>query len=81
MTVFDFRDQIVTGVKPFNEKTNYEASIFALSGSRPQPATPDNGRVSDEWWKLFECCWEERPEQRISIDEVLRRVTDSSRPM
>ena len=81
MTVFDLRDQIVTGVKPFNEKANYEASIFALSGGRPQPATSDNGRVSEEWWKLFECCWQEKPEQRISIDEVLGRVTGLSQPM
>ena len=68
-------------MKPFHEKSDYDASMLALGGSRPQLATSDGRRVPDELWKLFGGCWEQKLEERISIDEFLHRFPRLSQPM
>lgn len=70
--------EILTGQIPFYEIKGSEAVTLKLFNSREQPSRPAPGKaakeLTDEAWSLLEDCWIHEPDQRPSLEEVLRRL-------
>ncbi|KAF5351141.1 hypothetical protein D9756_008335 [Leucocoprinus leucothites] len=77
--------EVLTGRIPFYEIKSEGAIILTkLSDSHPNPSRPlpkDAGEeLTDELWRLLEDCWNYEPNDRPSLNEVLRRLEEMMTP-
>ena len=67
--------EVFTGKIPFEEQEN-EAVVLRISqGGRPK--MPDNAQavgLTDEIWHLIESCWQQNPENRPTMNDVVGRL-------
>ena len=69
-----FAVEIFTGKIPFEELKNEAVVPWVLKGGRPK--MPENVQavgLTGEMWKLIENCWQHDPEERPTIEEVVKR--------
>ncbi|KAG9299656.1 hypothetical protein G9A89_020827 [Geosiphon pyriformis] len=66
--------EISSGVPPFRGLPKDVVAYKAITGERekPIPGTPP------EYMQLYQRCWDEQPEQRPSIEEVLKALVEMS---
>ena len=60
--------ETISGHLPFHEHTDLEVFVKILEGERP----PREVRFTDSLWRVLELCWKPHPNDRPSIEEVLR---------
>jgi len=68
-----FGAEIFTGKIPFEEQRNEAVVLHILRGGRPE--MPENAQavgLTGEIWKLLERCWQQNPNKRPAITEVVR---------
>ena len=68
-----FGAEIFTGKVPFEEQRNEAVVLHILRGGRPE--MPENAQavgLTGEMWKLLERCWQQNPNKRPAITEVVR---------
>lgn len=69
-----FALEVFTGKIPFGELKN-EAVVYRVSrGVRPEmPRNAQAVGLTDDVWTLLESCWQQDPQKRPSMEEVVRR--------
>lgn len=69
--------EILTGQAPFHNLVDPEAVLIQLIGgilpARPSAEVTDRG-LSEELWVLMQQCWDRKPEQRPTMNMVIRRM-------
>ena len=69
-----FAVEVFTGKIPFEEQKN-EAVVLRISrGDRPD--MPENAQavgLTGEIWKLLESCWQQNPNKRPTMEEIVKR--------
>ena len=67
--------EVFTGLVPFGSMTNKLAMCKIAWGHRPEKPT-DTGKIglTDGVWKFLCQCWEQNPESRPKIGEVVREL-------
>ena len=60
--------EISSGKPPFSEIPPYKINLEIVNGTREAPIK----NTPSEYQQLYENCWEEEPNQRPDIDEVLK---------
>lgn len=60
------------GDAPFANSPPTTVAVRVLSGKRPE--RPAHSSLTDELWDLTECCWDQEPQRRPKISEVVRRL-------
>jgi serine/threonine protein kinase len=66
--------EVFTGSVPFEGQTSAMAASRVLRGERPEmPGNAQDVGLTGEMWKLLESCWQQDPEKRPTMDEVVRR--------
>ena len=64
--------EVFSGRMPFEGWRNEAVMRIVLQGGRPE--MPGNARVvglTGEMWKLVESCWQQNPEKRPTMEEVV----------
>ena len=72
-----FAVEVFTGRMPFEKGRNEAIALRISQGGRP--GLPENAQavgLTDEMWKLIESCWQQDPEERPTMDEVVRRLRE-----
>ena len=66
--------EVFTGNVPFEEQKN-EAVMFRISlGDRPEmPGNAQTTGLTAEMWELLGSCWQQDPEERPTMEEVVKR--------
>ena len=67
-----FTVEVFSGREPFEGQRNEAVMQLILQGGRPE--MPGNAQVlglTDEMWKLVQSCWQQNPEERPTIGEVV----------
>ena len=66
--------EVFTGEVPFEGQTSAMAASRVLRGERPEmPGNAQDVGLTGEMWKLLESCWQQDPEKRPTMDEVVRK--------
>ena len=69
-----FAAELYTGTAPFETETHAVAAQNHGKGKRPEMSENAQQRgLTDEIWKLLERCWEQKPNKRPLMEEVVRR--------
>jgi len=69
-----FAVEVFTNEVPFEELKNEVVVPWILEGGRPEMPTNAQGvGLTVEMWKLLESCWQQNPETRPTMEEVVRR--------
>ena len=71
--------EVLSGEAPFKPYMDYIVIQKVLAGERP--GRPQGANVSwftDDMWETLQCCWSSQPEDRPTIEAVLRRLEDVS---
>jgi len=66
--------EVLTGVPPLAGRRPAKAAYDILEGCRPD--MPENAQavgLTVEMWKLLESCWHQDPEERPTMEVVVRR--------
>ena len=69
-----FAVEVFTGKIPFGEQKNEAVVVRISQGGRPE--MPDDARevgLTSDMWALLENCWQQNPNRRPSMREVVRR--------
>jgi len=69
-----FAVEVFTGKIPFEDETQATSALRILRGGRPE--MPENALtvgLTGEMWQFFEICWQQNPEKRPTMAEVVRR--------
>jgi hypothetical protein len=72
--------QICTRKVPFHYKQEMTIPFLVLSGKHPmRPSEEDCGghAMPDELWEMAQECWSMKPEDRPSIESLVRRLERS----
>ena len=78
MTIYE----VLTGQIPFVRHTSTAVVWRILDGERPmRPQGTQAAQLTDDIWGMLECCWQPRPEGRISVRHVLLGLEGVSRPL
>ncbi|KAG8997908.1 hypothetical protein FRB94_007378 [Tulasnella sp. JGI-2019a] len=66
--------EVLTERVPFHDKNNFQAQMAVFMGQRPpfEPLKSCNGTEFKPLWDLAESCWVHEPEDRPSIEGVVR---------
>ncbi|KXN91804.1 hypothetical protein AN958_11954 [Leucoagaricus sp. SymC.cos] len=78
--------EVLTGRIPFHEIKGEGAMLiarlFTASHEKPSRPSPEetSEELTDEMWNLMEDCWNFEPNERPSLDEVLRRLERLMKP-
>ena len=71
--------EIISGLVPFTPST--APILNVLRGERPaRPQGEHGGWFTDGIWGMLELCWKPQPHDRPSLNAVLRRLQDPTRP-
>ena len=71
--------EVLTGQAPFSGYNKYAAVAKALRGERPErPQRPERRWFTDHVWGLLGRCWEPKPGNRPSIENVLQHLEEVS---
>ena len=69
-----FAVEVFTGKIPFDKQKNEAVVASILRGSRPEmPKDAHAVGLTDEMWKLLQRCWQQDPDKRPTMEEVVRR--------
>ena len=72
--------EVLSGQAPFSQYNKYVAVGKVLKGERPEQPQGVEGRwFTDDIWSILGRCWEPKPGDRPSIEDVLRRLEEASR--
>lgn len=66
--------ETIGGKLPFANDTDYIISMKVVKGERP----PRRAKFTEGLWELLEMCWAPYPNNRPSIEEVLRSLREVS---
>jgi len=66
------RHKVFTGNFPFHNRTPTAVGVDVLSGNRPE--RPTDPKLTDDLWDLTEQCWDQDPQERPEITEVVLRL-------
>ena len=78
MTIYE----VLSGQIPFVQHTSATAVWRILEGGRPErPQGAQGERFTDKIWRILELCWQPRPEDRISVTDVLLGLEENPRPL
>lgn len=70
-----FAVEVFTGKIPFKGQRKEAVALRISRGGRPEmPANAQAVGLTDEMWKLFEGCWQQDPETRPTMEEVVKRL-------
>jgi serine/threonine protein kinase len=76
--------EVLSGRVPFAAYRDPEVVSKVLDGKRPERPRGDAGKpFTDDIWEVLECCWEQQPKDRPSVQcvlEVLDGGLSTSRP-
>jgi len=74
--------EVLSGEVPFaQDTTEYPIICKVLDGNRPRrPQGPRGARFAGGLWEILGLCWKPRPGDRPSVDIVLQRLEDATRP-
>jgi len=62
------------GKIPFEDETQAISALRTLRGGRPEmPKNAHAVGLTGEMWKFLESCWQQDPEKRPTMGEVVRR--------
>jgi len=65
--------EVLTGRVPFGNVGNIPVVIQIVGGKRPaKPQTAEQLGLTAEMWEFVEKCWTGNPNERSTIDEVVR---------
>jgi hypothetical protein len=68
-----FAVEIFTGKIPFGGQRNEAVVVRISRGGRPEmPGNAQEVGLTGEMWKLLESCWQQNPEKRPTMEEVVR---------
>ena len=71
--------EVLTGQAPFSSYDTRVAVGKVLRGERPERPQGAEGKwFTDDVWGILGRCWEPKPGDRPSIDEVLQRLEEAS---
>lgn len=62
--------ETISGNLPFHEDTDLAVFVKVMEGERP----PRRARFPEDLWKMMELCWAPQPNDRPSIEGVLRHL-------
>ena len=71
--------ETISGNLPFHEDTDLTVFVKVLEGERP----PRGPKFREGLWRMLEQCWGSQPNNRPTIEDVLRRLeifSNSSEP-
>ena len=72
--------EVLTGRPPFSLYNKYVAVGKVLKGERPgRPQGAGEGWFTDDVWSILGRCWEPKPGDRPSVEDVLRCLEEASR--
>ena len=71
--------EVLSGQAPFSRYNKYVAVGKVLKGERPERPQGVGGIwFTDDIWSILGRCWEPKPGNRPSIEDVLRRLEEAS---
>ena len=71
--------EVLTGQLPFSQYNRYAAVAKVLRGERPERPQEMEGRwFTDDVWGILGRCWEPKPNDRPSIEDVLQHLEEAS---
>ena len=71
--------EVLTGQAPFSRYNKYAAVGKVLRGERPErPHGPEERWFTDDVWGILGRCWEPKPGDRPSIEDVLQHLEEAS---
>ena len=71
--------EVLTGQVPFSRLSRYHAVAKVLRGERPErPEGAEGQWFTDYVWSILGRCWEPKPNDRPSIEDVLRHLEEAS---
>jgi len=66
--------EVFTGAPPFEGRRPAKAALDLLGGCRPDmPGNAQAVGLTAEMWKLLGSCWQQDPEERPTMETVVRR--------
>lgn len=66
--------EVFTGRVPFAEERNESVARRVSDGDRPKmPGDARQAGLTNEMWKFLESCWQQDPNKRPTIEEVVMR--------
>ncbi|KAF9647918.1 kinase-like protein, partial [Thelephora ganbajun] len=65
--------EVFTGKVPFSNLPTTATTTSIATGVRPK--RPSHPSLTDHLWALTRHCWEERPQDRPQMDEVIKRLS------
>ena len=71
--------EVLSGQVPYAQCNQLVVAQRILAGERPR--RPQGTRFTDGLWKMLELCWRAQPGDRPSLNTVLRRLQDITRPL
>ena len=72
--------EVLSGELPYDQYPRYTVTQKILDGERPtRPQGTQGGRFTDGIWGMMELCWEARPDNRPSLNVVLRHLQGAAR--
>ena len=71
--------EVLSGQAPFSRYNKYVAVGKVLKGERPERPQGVGGKwFTDDIWSILGRCWEPKPGNRPSIEDLLRRLEEAS---
>lgn len=64
--------EVFTGMVPWGNMKNKSVEVQILDGKRPEPPAAEQLGLTEEVWRFTKQCWSENPNERPTIDEVVR---------
>ena len=72
--------EVLSGHIPFHQHGNFIVPLRVSQGIRPErPGGPEGVLFKDDVWVVLERCWASQPNDRPSIEEVLKCLGEASR--
>ena len=70
-----FGVELFTGKVPFNEPIDHNVLLLIRQGERPEkPVYAEAVGLTPEVWNVLERCWQQNPEQRPTMKEVVEEL-------
>jgi len=69
-----FAVEVFTGKIPLEDETQATSALWILREDRPR--MPENAQevgLTGEMWELVESCWQRDPDERPTVEEIVRR--------
>ena len=72
--------EVLSGQVPFSRYNVYAVIAKVSRGERPgRPQGAERKWFTDDIWRILECCWAPRRDERPSIEDVLQVLEEASR--